>query len=504
MAEEVEKFDVSKAAKAIGATPDITETLARSESVSAPYRAQKQRMERESAEFGAEKAIQELKGKVGEAEARSKALKEQRESLYSSPEFTDSQKAAEAFMKAGQFVPTKETAGDFAQVFALINIAGFALGAGGKKNAQAAMSGMNGMMEGYQKGRADLYKKERDQFLTNLKALENNYKVTRERLNDLIKRSDMSLAEKTAAAEVEALRSNADFLKNNISRSGLAASIKTMDEIIGRIDGISDWVMQKKQKEDESLLRQRQAIELERVKSGLRAGERAAEVDLLERKQAAKLGTAGPAAAIYRATGKVLPSPKEAASVISTSQALREIVGLRERLKDPEIQTGLLSYPAPLLQKVKSLFGQSLSEGDVRSFVDQNLTSNDKTTLFIKDAILAGFKVEQGLTGTRVPVFTQKVVGPILDPRNYKPETYDKLLATREKELYGTGEDYGFDKNEMDAIARTASARAAVSLGGGQQIPQAAIDALKNGTGTKEQFDAVFGAGAAARVLGGK
>ena len=35
-------------------------------------------------------------------------------------------------------------------------------------------------------------------------------------------------------------------------------------------------------------------------------------------------------------------------------------------------------------------------------------------------------------------------------------------------------------------------------------IPQAAIDALKAKKGTPEQFDEIFGAGAAKRVLGGK
>lgn len=249
MADDVKEVDFSKAAKAIGATPDITATLSRAESVRAPYVAQKQKLEREKAEADTETKIQELTARTGEAEKKFQALKEQRESIEKSPAYLAAEQSADALLKAGSFVPTKETAGDFAQVFALINIAGFALGAGGKKNAQAAMSGMNGMMEGYQKGRADLYKKERDQFLTNLKALENNYKVTRERLNDLIKRSDMSLAEKTAAAEVEALRSNADFLKKNIAKSGLASSIKTMDEIIGRLDGISDWVMQQQAKE---------------------------------------------------------------------------------------------------------------------------------------------------------------------------------------------------------------------------------------------------------------
>jgi hypothetical protein len=55
---------------------------------------------------------------------------------------------------------------------------------------------------------------------------------------------------------------------------------------------------------------------------------------------------------------------------------------------------------------------------------------------------------------SRVPVFTQKTVGPILDPRAYSPETYDKLLETRQKELFGRGKDYGFDEGEMSAIAR--------------------------------------------------
>ena len=43
-----------------------------------------------------------------------------------------------------------------------------ALGGGAKQNAYAAMAAMNGMLDGYQKGRADLYKRERDMFDKNL------------------------------------------------------------------------------------------------------------------------------------------------------------------------------------------------------------------------------------------------------------------------------------------------------------------------------------------------
>jgi hypothetical protein len=167
------------------------------------------------------------------------------------------------------------------------------------------------------------------------------------------------------------------------------------------------------------------------------------------------MGTAGPRYEIQQATGKTLPTDKLALDVINTGQGLLEVSKLRDRLRDPEIQTGLRAVPAPIVTKLRSLVGRETTEGDIMSVVNSpELSGSDKTTLFIKDAILAAFKIEQGLTGTRVPVFTQRTVGPILDPRAYSPETYDKLLETRQKELFGRGRDYGFDQDEMSVIAR--------------------------------------------------
>jgi hypothetical protein len=67
------------------------------------------------------------------------------------------------------FVPTKDTTQDLAGIFSLMSIVGMVVGKG---NAQLAMSSMNGMLEGYQKGRADLYKKELTQFDKNFKAMQ--------------------------------------------------------------------------------------------------------------------------------------------------------------------------------------------------------------------------------------------------------------------------------------------------------------------------------------------
>jgi hypothetical protein len=67
------------------------------------------------------------------------------------------------------FAPSKETAQDLAAMFSLISVVGMVAGKG---NSQLAMSAMNGMLEGHQKGRADLYRQQQIEFDKNFKAMQ--------------------------------------------------------------------------------------------------------------------------------------------------------------------------------------------------------------------------------------------------------------------------------------------------------------------------------------------
>lgn len=78
----------------------------------------------------------------------------------------------EAVKSRPAFVPTKESAQDIMNLFTLTTVIGFALGGAGKSHAQQALSAMNGMVEGHIKGREDLYKKEKDIYDENMKALD--------------------------------------------------------------------------------------------------------------------------------------------------------------------------------------------------------------------------------------------------------------------------------------------------------------------------------------------
>ena len=103
-----------------------------------------------------------------EARLKSENLDRFSKEVQAMPERTNLQQARED-MSAMSFVPTKETATDLAAMFSLISIVGMLVG---KSDAQRSMYAMNGMLEGYQKGRADLYKKEQIEFDKNFKAMQ--------------------------------------------------------------------------------------------------------------------------------------------------------------------------------------------------------------------------------------------------------------------------------------------------------------------------------------------
>lgn len=122
------------------------------------------------------------------------------------------------------FVPSKANAEELAGLFSLINVVGLALGAGGKRNAMAAMSAMNGMAEGYQRGRQDVYKREKDQFDTNLKQLKQRYDVLDKEFKEAL---DLIKTDKEAgllAADQAFAKAGADFYRQYAEKFGLAAT----------------------------------------------------------------------------------------------------------------------------------------------------------------------------------------------------------------------------------------------------------------------------------------
>ena len=86
-----------------------------------------------------------------------------------------------------------------------------------------------------------------------------------------------------------------------------------------------------------------------------------------------------------------------------------------------------------------------------------------------------------------------KQAGPVLDPTNYRPETYKALLEGRRRQLYNNLQDLGMSQKDIEEK----SAEHAYTPYGGQitstatqtpKAPQSAIDHLKKHPELKGEF----------------
>jgi hypothetical protein len=131
------------------------------------------------------------------------------------------------------FVPTKDTATDLAAMFSIINIVGMVIG---KSNAQRAMSAMNGMLEGYQKGRADLYKREQIEFDKNLKALQTKLTTAKEKLSIAMEVKKTDKEKGDLMATMVLAETESQVLKAMAARQGLVKVQQAIDQTITDMD----------------------------------------------------------------------------------------------------------------------------------------------------------------------------------------------------------------------------------------------------------------------------
>jgi len=160
-----------------------------------------------------------------------------------------------------EFIPTQENAKDMAALFSLMNVIGFAIGAGGKAHAQQAMSAMNGMLEGHQKGRDDLYKQQRNIFEINQKQLDKKidglYKFMQE--NTKLYARDKLAAEQNANAKFA--EEGAGFLKAYYEKHGPGPTLEYMKQIVKAKEHAADLTDKEKTRAEQQAFRLQQARE---------------------------------------------------------------------------------------------------------------------------------------------------------------------------------------------------------------------------------------------------
>jgi len=158
------------------------------------------------------------------------------------------------------FVPTKDTTQDLAGIFSLMSIVGMVVGKG---NAQLAMSSMNGMLEGYQKGRADLYKKELTQFDKNFKAMQSKITTLEKELSEAMELKKLDREKGDLEITVSLAKADSPLLKAMRSKQGdvavlnavqgikkdMTALVSTVNDLQGKADDRTDAAAARAQQE---------------------------------------------------------------------------------------------------------------------------------------------------------------------------------------------------------------------------------------------------------------
>jgi len=222
-----------KTSKALGITDPIKDlTIKRDNSI--------------QEELVAGEKIQALETRKAESEAR-RTSEQAQEKVRGTEELTQVRTEREAPIKEQKsvidkalmnehFAPSKENLQDQAALFSLINVIGFAIGTGGKQNAVQAMYAMNGMLEGHQKGRSDLFRQEQIKFDKNFKALQQKATFLETELRHSLEEftQDKRAADERASAAFAA--AGADFMKIYAEKNGLVAAYERAKEVRKSLD----------------------------------------------------------------------------------------------------------------------------------------------------------------------------------------------------------------------------------------------------------------------------
>jgi hypothetical protein len=185
----------------------------------------------EEAEFAVTQKEDVTRREAERGKKKAEASRAEVQEIKLSPEFTGLRKLEEETMGKA-FIPTQDTAVDIASLYSLVNVIGMSIGAGGKQNAMQAMHAMNGMLEGYQKGRGDLYKKEKDIFDTSMKTLKTKTDILQRRLKEIADLASKNAAAADQEADVLFAEQGADFLKKYKEKFGLGATVKFWEDVV--------------------------------------------------------------------------------------------------------------------------------------------------------------------------------------------------------------------------------------------------------------------------------
>lgn len=445
--------------------------------------------------------IDVAKGKTKIAEEGLKT----REELYARP---DLQK-----QKIDAFAPTPESGSDLAKLFALTTAITFFGGGKGRYSGQAAMGNLASAMEGYKKGRKDLFAQEMKEYDKNMKSAMENNKLIEDKLKeylDLASRKDEAAVVKLA--EIQALTGRQGGLAQMEKMSG--ENLAKHAETLGKAR--ADWIKHVSDMQSKAADRDAAAVsEYIDPATGqvVLINKRTGQVKALEgTKGLVKPGTTGGAGGMGGETYALIerygiPTPElnrmtkdEKAIVAGKVESARQTSELADLIGKNPSAAGIAGS---FLNKIDKYLPANYANVDVSSARPAMYQAIDSDPSMISEARIIAKKTLDVINARALAVSKRLLVSElkmqkdVLDISNMSSKSaYDVYKALAKDDVQSL-QKQGLSDPTIKNLKNTLNV-------GGFRIPKEAINDLKQGKGTKEEFDEQFGEGAADSVLGVK
>lgn len=418
-------------------TPNLKKEMAARQEFMKPGLQREEELTKKVGEFEGQKALAEAQGQVLEAEGMRDAY-----AAYAKAMKMDEFKKEREELKAGlskPFVPTQENAQDLAQLFSLVNVVGFAFGALGKNNAQVALSAMNGMLEGHQKGRDDLYKREKDIFEENMKQLKNRWDMLLQDMEQAAQVAQADLQLGTSTAKLNTTKHGATFIGNNIDKYGLLPTL----ELVRRGNDAAT-------KAYDDAMKHIQDIEMKNVEMYN---------TFLQKKLS---GPVGYTAFLNGTIGASTGDAKQDKEIVEAGRAIVGTNNLLNKLQDKDTKTGVQLALEQIQQRIRTVTGDNanmnLTDEQINDFINGSIDPNNKNAVFIKDALFTAFQIEREVQGGRLTVQMMKQGGQALDPKAYTKEAFAGVVGTRRNDLYRKLRGMNLNEDQINSLVTGVSA----------------------------------------------
>ena len=281
-------------------------------------------------------------------------------------------KSVDAFREknpAPELSPTKDNVESLSTLFGLIGVIGMAMGGAGKQSATASLNAMGGMMKGWQQGRADLWKREVQEF-------DKNMLTWKAKLDDAMKKAEAAYkvlpynrAEAESRLNEVIVTLGSGVLKEKNRLQGFEPAYKMLENL----HKDSEFVMKEsgvERRHQESITANKE-LELMREKAAAERAEDAARQKLMDDVRKRQLGPIDKKGAEPK---NLKPPAKIIEGYIANTQLKTDVEDIAKDLKNPKLQEQIKKYRAEAFLTEEGKILNQIISGDIPTELRQFLT----------------------------------------------------------------------------------------------------------------------------------